>query len=140
MYESKMIECFKSGQYWKLYRYVFLFVLIIFCILKQINQFLIQPTQTFPRGKDQRHTVYLDLSYKPNPKWRLNLTWQFHSGWPYTQERFRNIENPDIRYNHPQNRIPLQPPVYSTLTIEAGRAGIRHCLAGKPVYSRKTFR
>ncbi|MCK5642454.1 MAG: TonB-dependent receptor, partial [Gammaproteobacteria bacterium] len=33
-----------------------------------------------PRYYDQRHTFYLDISWKPNPKWHLNLAWQYHSG------------------------------------------------------------
>jgi outer membrane cobalamin receptor len=40
---------------------------------------------TIPRARDQRHTVYLDFSYAPSPKWRLSWAWQFHSGWPYTE-------------------------------------------------------
>lgn len=39
------------------------------------------------RGKfDQRHTFFLDVNYRPNKKWHLNLSWQYHTGWPYTQE------------------------------------------------------
>ncbi|NIR48113.1 TonB-dependent receptor [candidate division KSB1 bacterium] len=44
-----------------------------------------------PRNFDQRHTVYLDLSYRPNDKWRLNVSWQYHSGWPYTPSTFERI-------------------------------------------------
>jgi hypothetical protein len=39
-----------------------------------------------PRKMDQRHTIYADYSFQPNKKWALNLTWQYHSGWPYTEE------------------------------------------------------
>jgi len=48
-----------------------------------------------PRNFDQRHTVYLDLSYKPNPKWRLNLSWQYHSGWPFTESTVEKVDFPD---------------------------------------------
>lgn len=44
--------------------------------------------QTYPRGFDQRHTVYLDVGWRPTPAWRLNAAWQFHSGWPYTTRTF----------------------------------------------------
>lgn len=37
-----------------------------------------------PRERDQRHTVYLDVTYAPDAFWRLSCAWQFHSGWPYT--------------------------------------------------------
>jgi len=48
--------------------------------------------KTAPRNFDQRHTVYLDFNYRPNPKWRLNWAWQYHSGWPYTEAMFKRIE------------------------------------------------
>jgi hypothetical protein len=41
-----------------------------------------------PRLIDQRHTVYLDLAYRPNRKWRLSGAWQYHTGWPYTPFTF----------------------------------------------------
>ncbi len=34
--------------------------------------------------QDQRHTLYLDLHYRPTAKWRISTAFQFHSGWPYT--------------------------------------------------------
>ncbi len=37
-----------------------------------------------PRTFDQRHTIYFDYNYRPSEKWRFNLAWQFHSGWPYS--------------------------------------------------------
>jgi outer membrane receptor protein involved in Fe transport len=45
-----------------------------------------------PRDFDQRHTIYLDLNYHPTTKWRFNLAWQYHSGWPYT-ESILNVVN-----------------------------------------------
>jgi hypothetical protein len=47
-----------------------------------------------PRYFDQRHTVYADISWKPSRKWRLNLAWQYHTGWPYTE-----AEVVDLHYN-----------------------------------------
>jgi outer membrane cobalamin receptor len=37
-----------------------------------------------PRVRDQRHTLYLDVTYAPDAFWRLSAAWQFHTGWPYT--------------------------------------------------------
>jgi len=42
---------------------------------------------TIPRYFDQRHTVYLDVNYRPNRKWCLNVAWNFHTGWPYTDSK-----------------------------------------------------
>ena len=33
---------------------------------------------------DQRHTLYLDMSYRPTLKWQFNVAWNYHTGWPYT--------------------------------------------------------
>ena len=36
-----------------------------------------------PRPYDQRHTGYIDASYRPTgASWRISMAWQFHSGWP----------------------------------------------------------
>jgi outer membrane receptor for ferrienterochelin and colicin len=48
--------------------------------------------KTVPRNFDQRHTIYLDFNYRPNPRWRLNWAWQYHSGWPYTEAMFEKVE------------------------------------------------
>lgn len=42
-----------------------------------------------PRVYDQRHTLYLDASYRPvGGSWRFSLAWQTHSGWPVAPVRF----------------------------------------------------
>ena len=48
-----------------------------------------------PRRFDQRHTIYLDANYQPNPKWRFSVAWQYHTGWPYTDITFRSVEGED---------------------------------------------
>jgi hypothetical protein len=37
-----------------------------------------------PAEHDQRHTLYFDLSYRPSRNWQINMAWQYHTGWPYT--------------------------------------------------------
>lgn len=41
-----------------------------------------------PRPLDQRHTVQLDIAYRPNTRWAFSAAWQFHSGWPGTVEGY----------------------------------------------------
>ena len=48
-----------------------------------------------PRRFDQRHTLYLDANYQPNPKWRFSVAWQYHTGWPYTDLIFRRVAGED---------------------------------------------
>lgn len=43
--------------------------------------------QEIPGLYNQKHTIYLDFNYRPNKKWHLNLAWQYHSGWPYTEKK-----------------------------------------------------
>jgi outer membrane cobalamin receptor len=44
---------------------------------------------------DQRHTVSLDLNYRPNRAWRFNVSWHYRSGWPYTPLLLMTTEGPN---------------------------------------------
>lgn len=46
---------------------------------------------TIPRARDQRHTLYLDVTYTPNPRWQFSAAWQQHTGWPTTEQDFRTV-------------------------------------------------
>jgi outer membrane receptor protein involved in Fe transport len=37
-----------------------------------------------PRRFDQRHTVSLNATYRPNRHWNLTAGWRYHTGWPAT--------------------------------------------------------
>ncbi len=52
--------------------------------------------RTVPRLCDQRHTVDLNINYKPTPDWRISVTWMYHTGWPYTGMFLdrREVESP----------------------------------------------
>ncbi len=39
---------------------------------------------TVPRPYDQKHTLNLDLNFRPGKNWHINFAWQYRSGWPYT--------------------------------------------------------
>ncbi len=49
----------------------------------------------YPGKRDQRHTFYLDLNYRPNRKWHFNLAWQFHTGWPHSKYRLHSVQGSD---------------------------------------------
>ncbi len=48
-----------------------------------------------PRNFDQRHTIYLDFAYRPNPRLRLNLAWHYHTGWPATASSIEKEQRTD---------------------------------------------
>ena len=58
----------------------------------------LSPEGTLPGLYDQRHTVYLDINYRPSPLWHLNLAWQYRNGWPYTDVFMRSDTGPDGDY------------------------------------------
>ncbi|MCI0698597.1 TonB-dependent receptor [candidate division KSB1 bacterium] len=80
--------------------------------------------KTVPRNFDQRHTVYLDFNYRPNLKWRLNVAWQYHSGWPFTEAAFEEIKLADgssfyqLVYGQ---RNAARLPAYHRLDVRANR-------------------
>ena len=41
--------------------------------------------ETLPGEFDQRHALFIDLSYRPSADWKFSLAWEYHSGWPYTE-------------------------------------------------------
>jgi hypothetical protein len=47
-----------------------------------------------PNRYDQRHTFFLDFNYRPSRNWHLNVSWQYHTGWPYTEQFMRSRPQP----------------------------------------------
>jgi hypothetical protein len=47
--------------------------------------------QTIPRLRDQRHTLYVDATYTPSPRWQLSAAWQYHTGWPITGLNYSRV-------------------------------------------------
>jgi outer membrane receptor protein involved in Fe transport len=80
---------------------------------------------TVPRDFDQRHTVYLDLNYRPNKKWHLNVAWQYHSGWPFTETQVTNVKQwPDGYFDIEWVPGPLNAgrlPAYHRMDIRVNR-------------------
>lgn len=48
-----------------------------------------------PRKFDQRHTLLVDLIYRPSPVWSLSAAWQIRSGWPFTPRHLAQGSAPD---------------------------------------------
>jgi outer membrane receptor protein involved in Fe transport len=46
-----------------------------------------------PRLYDERHALKLDLDRRLGARWRLNLAWRFHTGWPTTPLDLEAIED-----------------------------------------------
>lgn len=78
---------------------------------------------TTPRDFDQRHTIYLDFKYHTNKKWRMNVSWQYHSGWPFTESQVNIIKQwPDGSYDIEWIPGPLNGgrlPAYHRMNIRA---------------------
>ncbi|MCK5075399.1 MAG: TonB-dependent receptor, partial [Calditrichia bacterium] len=89
-----------------------------------IAQAMIDGIKT-PRDFDQHHTVYLDFNYKPNKKWRINLAWQYHSGWPFTESKIIiNNQWPDgyIDYDWIPGKLNANRlPAYHRMDVRANR-------------------
>ena len=54
-----------------------------------------QGAGVYPGRYDQRHSIYLDMNYRPNRAWHFYASWQYHSGWPYTPLVLKSGQNPD---------------------------------------------
>jgi hypothetical protein len=81
-------------------------------------------TNDVPRQRDQRHTFYLDLGYRPSAAWSLSWAWQYHTGWPYTPSNFRLVTLADgreaiVHEYGPLNSVRL--PTYHRLDARVSR-------------------
>ena len=77
-----------------------------------------------PGRFDQRHTFNLDLNYRPSPRWRLNMAWQYRTGWPYTDRSLRLDETGSRSFFYDQIGEPnaAQYPAFHRLDLRANRA------------------
>lgn len=50
--------------------------------------------EVLPTPYDQRHTLYFDFGYRPWSNWLINIAWQYHTGWAYTN----NILDDDLYF------------------------------------------
>jgi outer membrane receptor for ferrienterochelin and colicin len=61
----------------------------------EFDGLLTKRTGKVPRLNDQRHSIYADMNYRPNPKWSFNLSWVFYRGWPRTDYTYAYQKLPD---------------------------------------------
>ena len=68
-----------------------------------------------PRPLDQRVTLDFNINYRLGSQWRINVSWQYHSGWPCTKMHLvKEVDDTDFAMY----------PVYKyTLTSERLREG-----------------
>lgn len=74
--------------------------------------------------QDQRHAASVDLIWRPNPQWTINLAAAYHSGWPITiaiaEETRRPDGTPDI-VARPQTLYGSRLPAYHRVDVRLTR-------------------
>jgi len=82
-----------------------------------------------PRRFDQTHALNLDFDLRLGEKWRLNLAWRFHTGWPTTPLALEEVIvlrpdvsgdlEPDVEY------VPVLGPRFSARLPDYHRLDLR---------------
>ncbi len=62
-----------------------------------------------PRIFDQTHALNLDVDYRISERWRVNLAWRYHTGWPTTPLSLQEVVNDEGEVTF----VPLLGPVNS---------------------------
>ena len=77
-----------------------------------------------PRMWDQRHTFYADVTYVPAPHWQLSASWQYHTGWPFTDINYylTTLNDGSLIYSWTYGPLGgLRAPAYHRLDLRATR-------------------
>jgi outer membrane receptor protein involved in Fe transport len=83
----------------------------------------------FKRRFDQTHSLNLDLNYRVNDSWTVNLAWRYHTGWPTTALSLEEVlvdgeedEEPEIELVPVLGpRFAERLPTYHRLDVRASR-------------------
>ena len=77
-----------------------------------------------PKSFDQRHTLYADLNYRPSSRFSINIAWQYHSGWRYSDLDIELVRIPGASpfYRSHWGRMnALEFPAYHRLDVRISR-------------------
>jgi TonB dependent receptor/TonB-dependent Receptor Plug Domain len=77
-----------------------------------------------PRMWDQRHTFYADVTYVPAAHWQLSASWQYHTGWPFTDINYylTTLNDGSLIYSWTYGPLGgLRAPAYHRLDLRATR-------------------
>jgi hypothetical protein len=77
--------------------------------------------EDIPGQYDQRHALFIDLSYQPSRNWKLSLSWEYHSGWPITEQVKDDFWN-YIVYGKFDGLYEQQQPAYHRMDLRLNRA------------------
>ncbi|MGH9464715.1 MAG: TonB-dependent receptor plug domain-containing protein, partial [Thermoanaerobaculia bacterium] len=80
------------------------------------------------RQFDQTHTVNLDLDFRPNDRWSLNLAWRYHTGWPTTPLSLQAVTDEDGEVEY----VPVLGPSYSERLGDYHRLDLRASRRWRP--------
>ncbi|MGH7703794.1 MAG: TonB-dependent receptor plug domain-containing protein, partial [Gemmatimonadales bacterium] len=79
---------------------------------------------THPWPQDQRHTLNLDLAYRPHGRWSVQASFVWHSGWPATLESLQQTTNSQGQTDYvsvPQTLYGSRLPGYQRLDLRVIR-------------------
>ncbi|MFK7847641.1 MAG: TonB-dependent receptor plug domain-containing protein, partial [Rhodothermales bacterium] len=102
-----------------------------------------------PKSQDQRHAFLLDLDIKPRPRLHVNMSWQYHTGWRYSDVDFDITyqQEKDVLYDVRYGALNGQRyPAYHKLNLRLsqvfnfGRQSLVAYLEIQNVYNRKNVR
>jgi len=76
--------------------------------------------KVLPGEFDQRHALFIDISYQPSTNWKFSLAWEYHSGWPYT-ENLKDSTWTYLSYYTFDNIYEKQLPAYHRMDFRLNR-------------------
>jgi len=75
-----------------------------------------------PSPNDQRHTVNIDVGYRPGGNWQINMAWHYHSGRPYTDAKMISRGSEGDYYIQPQTILGSRYKAYHRIDLRISRS------------------